>query len=407
MYDLVVIGFGPAQIATAIANQESQKSSKILFLERKPTFSWHSETHLARTRMENPFVYDLATIRNPRSAFTYVNYLLARKRLIEFANSDRLNPLRVEFEDYLKWCAEQFGEQVQYGSEVREVAPILDENTVTAWKIVIRDSNGNMSTVEARTVVAPLPKSSHTSKQQSPSLPSVDFLAGQRIISTEDYLLRRNDLRGVNEPRLNIAVVGSGRKITEVIDDLLSCPRLGDIIVVTEDKSLAPLQILSRQQPIQPRLCSIWAKPSSGQAVSVIEASELIQTIYMRAYEKQAASEGQYGLRVVIGKDTAEACSKANFIIRDTASRPVSSTHMLKSLDGLVLGCRSKGDSLEEVQFKRGVVGDGCRFFLMSAHTDGGQSLAKDVAVAAGRVVSAVSSVVDMRRSEVPVQARI
>jgi L-ornithine N5-oxygenase len=407
MYDLVGIGFGPAQIAIAVASQESPQPSKILFLERKPSFPWHGGTHLARTRMENPFVYDLATIRNPRSAFTYVNYLLARKRLIEFANSDRLNPLRVEFEDYLRWCAEQFRDHVKYGSEVVEVVPILDGNTVTAWKIAVRDSNGDLSTVRARNVVAPSPEPSQASKQQQPPLPSVDFLAGQRIISTEEYLSKRNDLRGVNEPRLDIAVVGSGQKVAEIIDDLLSCPRLGDITLVTEDKSLAPLQILSEQQPPQPRLCSIWAKPSSVHQGSVTEASELIQSIYMRAYEKQVASKGQYGLRVVVGKDAAEGCSRANFIIRETAPGPMPSTQMLQSLDGLVLGCRSKGDGLEEVQFKRGVVVDGCRFFLVSAHTDGGRSLAKDVAVTAGRVVSAVSSVADGRQREVPVQARM
>jgi L-ornithine N5-oxygenase len=405
MYDLVCVGFGPAQIATAIANREAKKPSKVLYLERKPSFSWHSGTHLARTRMENPFLYDLATVRNPRSAFSYVNYLLARKRLIEFANSDRLNPLRVEFEDYLRWCAEQFKEQVRYGSEVVEVVPESEDSAVRSWKVALRDQNGVLSTVRARVVVAPSPASEVTPKQQS--LTSIDFLAGQRIISTADYLSRRNDLRGANEPRLDVAVVGSGRPIVEIIDDLLSCPRLGNITVVTEDESIAPLRILSEQEPPQPRLCSIWAKPPCSQREAVSEAPELIQTIYMRAYEKQVASKGQYGLRVVLGKDPAEPCSKANFIIKDTAPIPMPSSEMLQSLDALVLGCRSKGDSLEEVQFKRGVVTEGCRVFLMSANSEGGRSLAKDIAVTAGRVVSALSPMSDGRREGPTVQARM
>ena len=404
-YDFVCIGFGPAQIATAIANREARKPSRVLYLERKQSFSWFSDTHLARTRMKNPFVYDLATVRNPRSAFSYVNYLLARKRLIEFANSDRLNPLRIEFEDYLRWCAEQFKEQVRYGSEAVEVVPELQDDVVRAWRVAVRDSNGNVSVVRAKVVGAPSPASDNTPQQQS--LTSFDFLAEQRIISMDDYLTRRNDLRGVNEPRLDIVVVGSGRQITEILDDLLSCPRLGNVTVVTEDQSLVPLRILGEKEPPQPRLCSIWAKPSGDQQGAVTDASHLVQTIYMRAYEKQVASRGQYGLRVIVGKDAAKACSKASIIIRDTTPSPMPSTEMLQSLDSLVLGCRSKGDGLEEVVFKRGVAAEGCRVFLMSAHSEFGRSLAKDVAITAGQIVKALSPVPAERRNGVVAQARM
>jgi L-ornithine N5-oxygenase len=404
VYDLVCIGFGPAQVATAIANQESRTPSKLLFLEQKPVFSWHAGTHVARTRMDSPFVYDLATIRNPRSAFSYVNYLLTQKRLVEFANSDRLNPLRVEFEDYLQWCAEQFKDQVRYGSEAVQVVPISEDDTVRAWKVVVRDRNGALSVVCTKSIVAPSPASNLS---ESRPLTTVNFLAGQRIISMDDYQSRRNDLRGAYEPRLNVAVVGSGRQTAEILDDLLSCPRLGNVTVVTDNKLLTPLRILSEQEPPQPRLCSIWAKSSCNEKGSVTEASELIQTIYMRAYEKQVASRGQYGLHVVVGKDAAEPCSNANFIIRETVTTPMPSTELLQSLDTLVLGCRSKGDSLEEVQFKRGAVAEECRVFLLSANSEGGRCLAKDVAVMAGQVVKALAPVAEGRREGMLVQARI
>jgi L-ornithine N5-oxygenase len=405
MYDLVCIGFGPAQVATAIANKEAEKQSKILFIERKPYFSWYSGAHTSRTRMDNPFVYDLATIRNPRSAFSYVNYLLARERLIEFANSDRLNPLRVEFEDYLRWCAEQFKEDVRYGTEAIKVVPESDNTTVKSWSIGVRDENGSLSFVRARSVMAPSPSSGNIPKTHP--LANVNFHAGQRIISMDDYQSKRNDLRGANEPRLNVAVVGSGRQTAEILDDLLSCPRLGNITVVTEDESLTPLRVLGEQEPLQPRLCSIWAKPLCNQDGSVTEASELVQTIYMRAYEKQVASRGQYSLRVIVGKDAAECCTESNFIIRDTATTPLPSTVLLQCLDALVLGCRAKGDSLEEVQFKRGTVAKGSNVFLVSAQSEGGRSLAKDIAVMAGRVVKALSPASQARPDGTTIQARI
>lgn len=402
-YDLVCVGFSAAQLATAIANREARTDSKVLFLERKPAFSWHSGTHLSRSRMEVPFLYDLATVRNPRSAFSYSCYLLARNRLVEFANSDRLNPLRDEFEDYMKWCAEQFQDQVQYSSEVVGVVPETENNVVRSWKIAVKDGNGRTYVVRARNVAAPTPGKHVTAKSEP--LTSVDFLSGQRIMPMAEYLSRRDELRQPFEPRLNVAVVGSSQQTIEIVDDLLSCPRLGNVTVVTENEDLAPLKVLGEQEAPQPRLCSIWSKPTCDSK-AVTDSSELIQSIYMRAYEKQVASKGEYTVRVVIGKDASEPCSNTNVIIRDTSAAPFSSNGILQSLNTLVLGVHQLGESFEEVQFKRGAVAD-ARMWLMSANSEGGRSLAKDISLRAGEVVSAVSSPAARSRDGLVVQARI
>ena len=403
LYDLVCVGFSAAQLATAIANREARNDSKVLFLERKPSFSWHSGTHLSRARMETPFLYDLASLRNPRSAFSYNCYLLAQNRLVEFANSDRLNPLRDEFEDYMKWCARQFKGDVRYGSEVVGVAPESEDNIVRSWKIAVKDCSGQTYVVRARHVAAPTP-GKHTAAIPEP-LTTVDFLAGQRIMPMSDYLSRRNELRQAFEPRLNVALVGSGQQTVEILEDLLSCPRLGNVTVVTENEDLAPLKVLGEQELPQPRLCSIWSKPSCDLK-EVTESSELIKDIYMRAYEKQVASKGEYALRVVVGKNASEVCSNANVIIRDTSAAPFSSSGLLQSLNTLVLGCHQLGESFEEVQFKRGTVAD-ARMWLMSANSEGGRSLAKDISLRAGEVVSALSSPAADRRDGLVVQARI
>jgi len=391
-YDLICIGFGPAQIATAIANEESRKSSKVLFLEKEPSFSWHPSSQLPRSRMENPFIYDLATVRNPRSKFSYTCYLLSQDRLIEFANSDRLQPLREEFEHYLGWCAEHFKTQVRYSSEVIGVVPEKGVNSIRRWNVAVRDMNGKTYVLQARNIMIPSPSESTTPRARP--LTSVDFLAGQRIISMDNYTTRRNELHQPREIRLNIAVIGSGEQTIEILDDLLSCYRLGNVTLVTENETLAPLRILGDDaSPPQPRLCSIWAKPSCESKPSITGSSELIQSIYARAYEKQVASKGQFTLRVVIGRDAAESITKADFIISEHATGSLkTSSGLFHGLDALVLGCQQKGESLEEVQFKRGAVAEGCRMWMMSANSEGGRSLAKDVAVRAGEVVSALSA---------------
>lgn len=391
-YDLICIGFGPAQIATAIANDESRKPSNVLFLEKKPSFSWHPSSQLPRTRMENAFLFDLATTRNPRSRFSYTCYLLSQNRLIEFANSDRLQPLREEFEHYLRWCAEQFKDNVQYSSEVVGVVPERGANSVRRWNVAVRGENGETYVVQTKNIMAPSP--SFETKPKARPLTSVDFDAGQRIISMDDYTTRRNELREPREKRLNIALVGSGEQTIEVLDDLLSCYRLGNVTVVTENETLAPLRILSDEaSPPEPRLCSIWAKPSCEPKSSIAGSSELIQSIYARAYEKQVTSKREFALRVVSGRDAAEPSSKADFIISEHAAGSLKiSSGLFHGLDALVLGCRQKGESLEEVQFKRGAVAEGCRMWMMSANSEGGRSLAKDLALRAGEVVSALAS---------------
>lgn len=347
--------------------------------------------------MENAFIYDLATTRNPRSAFSYASYLLAQNRLVEFANSDRLNPLRLEFEHYLSWCADQFNNNVRYGCEVLGVAPEKSDGPVRRWNIAIRDADGQTQVVQARNIAAPSPSKKHSQKPLA--LNGVDFLAGQRIISADDYKSKRNELRGQNEPRLNIGVVGSSEQIVEILDDLLGCPRLGNVTVVTENEGLAALRILkSEQDPEQARLCSIWAKPSYEQKSTIEGASEVVQSIYSRAYEKQVATKGQYTLRIVMGKDAGSACADANVIIAEQArDKGLSVNSVFHGLDALVLGCRQKGDSLEEVQFKRGAVVESCRMWLLSAHSEGGRSLAKDIALRAGEVVNALAATEERR----------
>lgn len=355
--------------------------------------------------MENAFVYDLVTTRNPRSAFSYANYLLSQNRLVAFANSDRLNPLREEFEHYLKWCADHFQEQVRYGSEVVGIVPERSSDTVRAWKVTVKDLNGATYVVHTRNIAVPAPSSRNETKSRP--LTHVNFGAGQRIISMDDYLSRRNELREPREPRLDISIVGSGQRAIEILDDLLTCSHLGNITMVTENESLSALKILGNEpSPPQPRLCSLWARPSGDAKATVSGSSELIQNIYTRAYEKQLRNERKYALRIVSGRDAGEL-TECSIIITENASAQLPSNKLFENVDSLALGCRQKGESLEEVQFKRGAVAEGCRMWMLSAHSEGGRSLAKDVAVRASEVVRALSEPASERDGVMMINARM
>lgn len=128
VHDLIGIGFGPSNIALAIALEERRDGGgapvDALFIERQADFGWHRHMLLPGTHMQISFLKDLATLRNPASRFTFLAYLHERRRLQDFINLKSFFPSRHEFNDYLAWAAAQFEDRVAYGEEVLEVLPI-------------------------------------------------------------------------------------------------------------------------------------------------------------------------------------------------------------------------------------------------------------------------------------------
>ena len=78
------------------------------------------------------FLKDLATLRSPQSAITFLAYLHSQDRLLPFINRSSFTPTRREYADYLSWAADvvhKRGVQVQYGEEVVGVTR-LDDGTI-------------------------------------------------------------------------------------------------------------------------------------------------------------------------------------------------------------------------------------------------------------------------------------
>ena len=143
MRDLVGVGFGPSNLALAIALRERPgRRLAPFFLERSPRFQWHGGMLLKDTTMQISFLKDLVTLRDPRSPFSFLCYLTERGRLVDFVNRRDFFPTRREFHDYLEWAAAPFAEQVAYSHEVRFVRPVDDGGAVTAWDVVAADGAG-------------------------------------------------------------------------------------------------------------------------------------------------------------------------------------------------------------------------------------------------------------------------
>jgi L-ornithine N5-monooxygenase len=116
--DVVGIGFGPANLALAIALEESQGPLTHAFLERRPALGWHPGMLVPAAKMQVSFLKDLVTFRNPTSEYSFVAYLHARGRLASFVNNQDLYATRREFHDYLEWAEAKLTHRVTYGAEV-------------------------------------------------------------------------------------------------------------------------------------------------------------------------------------------------------------------------------------------------------------------------------------------------
>jgi L-ornithine N5-monooxygenase len=148
------VGFGPANLALAIALQESDAPVTMAFHERQASFGWHTGMLIEGATMQVSFLKDLATMRNPASRYTFLAYLHAHGRMPAFINSKMLYPYRIEFHDYLGWSAAQFDTHVSYDSTAVGIRPVQDaDGNVDLLEIVTQATDGSRHVQRARNIV--------------------------------------------------------------------------------------------------------------------------------------------------------------------------------------------------------------------------------------------------------------
>ncbi|GAA1162352.1 lysine N(6)-hydroxylase/L-ornithine N(5)-oxygenase family protein [Streptomyces hebeiensis] len=158
VHDLIGIGFGPSNVAMAIALSEHnahvgrQGSVTARFFEQQPSFGWHRGMLIDDATMQVSFLKDLVTLRNPASEFSFLCYLQSKNRLIDFINHKSLFPLRVEFHDYFEWAAAKVDDMVSYGHEVVSVTPFVHDGAVEYLDVTVRSGEG-LETHRARNLV--------------------------------------------------------------------------------------------------------------------------------------------------------------------------------------------------------------------------------------------------------------
>ncbi|WP_447040405.1 lysine N(6)-hydroxylase/L-ornithine N(5)-oxygenase family protein [Streptomyces sp. DSM 118878] len=209
VHDLIGIGFGPSNVAMAIALNEHnagvgrQEAVTAHFFEQQPRFGWHRGMLIDDATMQVSFLKDLVTQRNPTSEFSFLCYLKAKGRLTDFINHKNLFPLRVEFHDYLEWAAAKVDDMVSYGHEVVGVTPHVRDGVVEFLDVTVRSAEG-LAVHRARNLVI--------GTGLRPLVPE-GVERGDRVWHNSELLMKVGEIEGTNPTRF--VVVGAGQSAAE------------------------------------------------------------------------------------------------------------------------------------------------------------------------------------------------
>lgn len=214
IYDVVGIGFGPANLSLAIALEEENPDSKKLFLESKEGFVWHPGMLIDDTNIQISFLKDLVTLRNPRSHYSFLNYLYEKDRLKDFVNLTDFYPSRFEYNDYMTWVSNYFEADVQYSSEVLSIDPVEVNGEVEYLSINVLDTKTMaINCIKTKNVVL--------GTGSKPKYP-VDFdnVSNPQVFHTSDFMHRIKNFS--TKEKHKFSVVGSGQSSAEILRYLIN-----------------------------------------------------------------------------------------------------------------------------------------------------------------------------------------
>lgn len=303
LHDLVCVGFGPASLAIAVALHDSVEtgklpgannstSPKVLFLEKQQEFAWHAGMLLPGAKMQISFIKDMATLRDPTSKFTFLNYLHQNGRLVEFTNLSTFLPARVEYEDYLRWCAASFDDVVRYGSEVISVSPEQTKaEPASTFTVTSRSvKTGAVVTHRAKNVIFAI--------GGQPAIPKCLPSSHPRVIHSSQYAHLVPKILSQREAPYRVAVVGAGQSAAEIFNNIQNLYPNSRTALIMRSEFLKP----SDDSPFVNSIFNpsyvdeLFSRPTKRRRSLLNDARstnygvvrlELIEHLYERMYDQQ------------------------------------------------------------------------------------------------------------------------
>ncbi|HMR82859.1 MAG TPA: SidA/IucD/PvdA family monooxygenase [Niabella sp.] len=224
IYDLVGIGIGPFNLGLAAMLQDHSEINAV-FVDQKKSFDWHPGIALPWVRIQVPYFADLVTLANPQSQFTYINYLKQTQQLFRFGAQENIFPLRVEYNNYCKWVADQLPDLI-FSHRCEKITYHEQNNYYT-----VHCTHNNLcnKTFHAKRLVIGV--------GTVPCLPEGINL-NHNIIHSGDYLNHKSEILQSK----NVTIVGSGQSAAEIYYDLLQqADQFSHLHWFTRSRHLAPM----------------------------------------------------------------------------------------------------------------------------------------------------------------------
>ncbi|KRW62074.1 SidA/IucD/PvdA family monooxygenase [Pseudomonas sp. TTU2014-080ASC] len=331
VFDVVGIGFGPSNLALAIALEESASALTYRFLDAKKKPDWQDEMLLSGSDIQNNPLRDLVTPRNPRSRYGFVNYLKETGRLFDYLNLPLTYPLRREYAEYIKWVAGHFLGDVETSAFVQQVEPLLFKGE-QVWKVTYNDQR----VMYGRTLVL--------GTGRTANIPAVfEGLIGPRVFHLNHYLENIDKLPSSAQ---RIGVVGSSQSAVEIVLDLTA--RFPDKNIYSlhrsfsfrlkdtspfSDKVYFP-EFIDYYFGLTPEAKSRLDKQLRGTNYSSAD-EDVINALYVRIHEEKL--QGKERIRILnniaIGQAHIDASGQVQLALKEVNQL----THSSLTLDALVL----------------------------------------------------------------------
>ncbi|TRX75007.1 lysine N(6)-hydroxylase/L-ornithine N(5)-oxygenase family protein [Pseudomonas mangiferae] len=329
LHDVIGIGFGPSNIALAIALDEHARQHgtlDALFLDKQSDYRWHGDTLVSQSELQISFLKDLVSLRNPTSPFSFVNYLHKHGRLVDFINLGTFYPCRMEYNDYLRWVAGHFADRCRYGEQVVAVEPIEAGGQVEQLRVVSEDEEGRRRVRRTRSVVV--------SAGGTPRFPQpfAHLRDDPRVFHHSQYLQRMATQPCVDGKPMRIAIIGGGQSAAEAFIDLNDSFASVQVDMILRGSSLKPADdspfvneifspsftdlIFGQETAERDRLIREYHNTN----YSVVDL-DLIERIYAILYRQKVSGNVRHNVRCLCTVDAVNATDRGvELTLRDLAS---------------------------------------------------------------------------------------
>jgi L-ornithine N5-oxygenase len=206
--ELLAIGAGPSSLALAVAVEElarTELAGDTLIVEQQDDVAWQRGMLMPWVQSQVSFLKDLVTLRNPRSAFSFVNYLHSVGRLDQFINLGSFTPYRMEISGYLNWVARSLPNvRIEYGRRCVSVQPFGTADGAGEWLVQLADGGA----VVCRHLVVAVGRDPHIPE-------TFAAIPRQLMIHSTEFAARVGELDRDRTRR--IVVVGGAQSAAEML----------------------------------------------------------------------------------------------------------------------------------------------------------------------------------------------